>query len=265
LLICHSLKYGYLPNFSHIHLGGFEMKKFAIASFVVLGAVGSASAADLAARPYTKAPVAYVDPGVNWTGFYIGAMGGYGWSEKVSAGIAGFGNVTLNSNELKGGFGGGTIGYNFQSPGSQIVFGIEADAAYSDIKYRQSFLGVTLQDRIRSFGSVTGRLGYAAGPALFYVKGGYAWADNEISATAIGLGSFSESKVHSGYTVGGGLEYMFAPSWSAKAEYMYADYGTKRYLSAVVLPGVDLGATVHTIKGGINYNFNMGGPVVARY
>jgi outer membrane immunogenic protein len=234
------------------------MKRILLASTALIAFAGTALAADLPARSYSKAPV--VDPGINWTGFYIGAMGGYGWSDEVRVG-----GLTASSSDLKGGFAGGTIGYNWQA-GSQFVFGIEADAAWSDIKYREPFLfGTTLEDRIRSFGSVTGRLGWAANAALFYVKGGYAWADNRLALQAPGATLFSESKMLSGWTIGGGLEYMFAPNWSGKVEYMFADYGSERYLRAFAPAGIELGATVHTVKGGINYHFNWGGPVVARY
>ena len=67
--------------------------------------------------------------------------------------------------------------------------------------------------------------------------------------------NYTESKVLSGWTVGGGVEYMLAPNWSIKGEYMYADYGSSTYLTGVVAGGVDLGATTHTVKGGINYHF----------
>jgi outer membrane immunogenic protein len=229
------------------------MKKLLLTTAAMIALVSSASAADLA-RSYTKAP-ALVSPATNWSGFYAGVMGGYGWSDSVS--VAGF---STSSSDLKGGFGGGTIGYNWQLAGSQFVFGLEVDAAASDLKYSQSAFGVTAEDKIRAFGSVTGRLGYAFDSALLYVKGGYAWADNRVSGSAFGV-TIADSKTHSGYTVGAGLEYMFAPSWSAKAEYMYADYGHQTYFGAF-----DVGASVHTIKGGINYHFNWGaGPVVAKY
>lgn len=233
------------------------MKKFLLAvSFLGLG-TASGLAADLAARPYTKAP-AVVSAAYNWTGFYIGVMGGYGWSDSVT--IAGF---TTGTDEITGGFVGGTIGYNWQGA-SPFVFGLEADGAWSDISYSETAAGTTFEDEIRSFGSVTGRLGYAVDTALFYVKGGYAWADNRMSVTNNVLGTlFSESNFHSGWTVGGGLEYAFAPNWSGKVEYMYASYQDETYLGALVAPGVGVGFDVHTVKGGINYRF--GGPAVARY
>jgi outer membrane immunogenic protein len=231
--------------------------KLKLIALALLASTSIASAADLGARTYTKAPALAAAPATNWSGFYIGVMGGYAWSDQVN-----FGGFTTSDGDLKGGFGGGTIGYNWQV-GPSWLFGLEVDAAGADIKHSETALGITLRDKINALGSVTGRIGYTFNNALIYAKGGYAWANNDLSLSN-GVGSFSDSKLHSGYTVGGGLEYMFAPSWSAKVEYMYADFGHQDYFSNAA-PGVELGATVHTVKGGINYHFNWGGPVVAKY
>ena len=133
-------------------------------------------------------------------------MGGYGW----------------DSGDSSGGFGGGTIGYNWQFPGSQFVFGIEVDAAGGSIKDSLTAdIGggvlATEELKINSFGSVTGRAGFAWDAALIYAKGGFAWANRKDSVSVPALGaSFSDSQTHTGYTIGGGLEYLFTPSWSAK-------------------------------------------------
>ena len=210
----------------------------------LLSVATAASAADMQARPYTKAPPPLVSPAYNWSGFYIGAMGGYGW----------------DSGDFSGGFGGGTIGYNWQFPGSQFVFGIEVDAAGGSIKdsLTEDIGGgvlVTEELKINSFGSVTGRAGFALDAALIYAKGGFAWANRKdsISAPAIGV-SISDSQFHTGYTIGGGLEYLFTPSWSAKAEYMYTSLGSETYN----LGGFPLDSGTidfHTIKVGVNYHF----------
>ena len=203
----------------------------------MLSLMTAASAADLAAKPYTKAPP--LSPAYNWSGFYIGAMGGYAFDS-----------------DNGGGFGGGTIGYNWQAPGSQFVFGIEIDAAGASIKDSLSgvIFGVltTVESKVEALGSVTGRVGIAADAALFYAKGGYAWANNKLSVSGIVNGS--DSHVHSGYTVGGGIEYMFAPNWSAKAEYMFTHLGSENYNVAGI--GFDSGtAEFSSVKVGINYHF----------
>lgn len=214
------------------------MKKLLLAGAALLSLMTAASAADLAARPYTKAPP--LAPAYNWSGFYIGVMGGGAWDSDNS-----------------GGFGGGTIGYNWQAPGSQFVFGLEADAAGSSVKDSQTavFGGTTFtaEDKMDAFGSVTGRAGVAVDAALFYFKGGYAWANNKVSVSALGL-TASDSHIHSGYTVGGGIEYMFAPNWSAKAEYMFIHLDSQTY-TLVGIPFDSGTGEFHTIKAGINYHF----------
>lgn len=247
------------------------MRKFFLTTSALVAMAASASAADLR-RPPPPPPAPPPAPVYNWNGFYIGIMGGYAWSERLGVSVAGF-NFGGSSGDLKGGFVGGTIGYNYQPVGSPFVLGIEVDAAWADIKATRSAaaLGVvaTLEDKIDALGSVTGRVGYAWGPALLYFKGGYAWADNKVTATLAApalVVSASESNFHSGWTIGGGVEYLFVRNWSGKIEYMYADYGSATYGSGLIAGGFGLSATVHTIKGGINYHFDWGGsPVVARY
>jgi outer membrane immunogenic protein len=221
---------------------GQNMKQLLLAG-VALSVATAASAADMRARPYTKAPPAAVVAAYNWSGFYVGAMGGYGWGTDAGS----------------GGFGGGTVGYNWQFPGSQFVFGVEVDAAGASIKDSFSVEDqgiVAFQDsKINSFGSVTGRAGFAMDAVLLYAKGGFAWGNNKttVSIPAFGLTS-SDSHTHTGYTLGGGLEYLFTPNWSGKAEYMYTSLGGETY----TLLGAPLDSSnidFHTIKVGVNYHF----------
>jgi outer membrane immunogenic protein len=221
------------------------MKNILLAGVALVALGSAASAADLAARPYTKAP-AMVSPVFNWSGFYAGVMGGYGWAT-----------------DGNGGFGGGTLGYNWQAPGSQFVFGIEADAAGSDLKATQNGVVVVpgvgavpfgANSKIEAFGSVTGRIGVALDATLLYAKGGFAWGENKASAT-VGALSSSNSQTHTGYTVGGGVEYMFAPNWSAKAEYMYTNLSSETY----TLFGTSFASgnlDFNTVKVGVNYHFH---------
>jgi outer membrane immunogenic protein len=210
------------------------MKKILLATvaFAALG-MAPAVAADLAARTYTKAPPPVALP--TWAGFYIGAMGGYASEDGGS-----------NSFDRKGGFAGGTVGYNWQQ--GAVVFGLEADAAWADVSTTNIFGD---EAKIQDWGTVRGRIGYAFGPALLYATGGYAWADSKISIVGFG----SDSQVHSGWTVGAGAEYMFAPKWSVKAEYLYKSFGNENY-TYPVLGVLGTGTTnFHSGQVGINYHF----------
>src|SRR6478736_2759521 len=210
------------------------MKKILLATvaLVALGATAPALAADLAARPYTKAPPPVMAPIYNWTGFYIGGHVG-----------AAFGNDNT--------FNGLVVGGNNNAVSFPNGF------AYSNDQ--------------RGLGSVTGRIGYTWGPALLYVKGGYAYSDNREPLVRAGVPqAFAFDHNHrDGYTVGAGLEYMFAQNWSAKAEYQYYNFGRTQFVTPVDLaPFGSFRNDEHTVKVGLNYRFNFGnfgGPVVGRY
>jgi outer membrane immunogenic protein len=208
---------------------GRNVKKILLTTtaLIALG-IAPAAAADLAARPYTKAPAAAIAIN-NWTGFYLGAMGGY--AQENSSGIG----------TLSGGFAGGTAGYNWQM--GNIVLGLEADAAWADVG--ATFGG--LNARIRDMGTVRGRVGYAFDQVLIYGTGGYAWADNRLS-----IANVSDSKFLSGWTVGAGVEVMFAPKWSVKAEYLYRSFEGQTYFSGLLPTGT---LNLNSVQVGVNYHF----------
>lgn len=110
-------------------------------------------------------------------------------------------------------------------------------------------------------GSLTGRLGYAAGPTLLYVKGGYAYQDTTYGVRSVaGPAAFTlDGGKKNGYTIGGGLEYLVSPNWSTKLEYQYYSFGST-HLRSVTPAGVvrsrSFDNDVHTIKIGFNYRFN---------
>ncbi|MBE0705394.1 MAG: porin family protein, partial [Afipia sp.] len=110
--------------------------------------------------------------------------------------------------------------------------------------------------------SVTGRLGYTWGPGMIYAKGGVAFRDNGgIGTNTVALVDRNDT----GYTVGAGLEYMFAPAWSAKIEYQYYNFDRTNVVLAAAPSTISYRDDLHTVKAGINYHFNWGGPVVAKY
>ncbi len=234
------------------------MKKIFLGTVALVALAVPATAADLAARPYTKAPPPAYAPIYNWTGFYIGGHVG---------GAFGSSNNLFNSSSDNGRFLGGIQGgFDYQfSP--NWVLGLEAQYSWmSDTTWVATDI-VTLDSvsqRKRGLGSVTGRLGYTWGPGLLYVKGGYAFADISNAAVdgATGL-PVAVNTNKDGWTVGAGLEYMFAPNWSAKIEYQYYDLGRSR---TVFTSGpVEWRNDEHTVKAGINYRFNAAAPVMARY
>jgi outer membrane immunogenic protein len=237
------------------------MKKLLLGTvaLVALGATVPALAADLPARaPYTKAPV-YASPIYNWTGFYIGGH--------IGGAFAGNNSLTGSNGRFLGGVQGGAD-YQFAT---NWVLGIEAQYSWlSSNNGGVLFPGGTLVNTSSNqLGSVTGRLGYAWGPALVYAKGGYAFKDSDgVTATAGGVpvAFTTDSNHRDGYTVGAGVEYMFAPSWSAKLEYMYYNFGSTTFTTGPVgLVGTRYRDDENTVKAGLNYRFNWGGPVVARY
>jgi len=240
------------------------MKKFLLGTvaLVALGATVPALAADLGARTYTKAP-AYAAPIYNWTGFYIGGhVGGAFSSDNIFNGL-----VTGNNNNGRF-LGGLQAGADYQFAPNWVA-GIEGQ--YSWLGHNNSVIfpgGLVYANNQRALGSFTGRVGYTWGPALLYVKGGYAYSDNnETLALAGAPVAFALDSGHrNGYTVGAGLEYMFAQNWSAKVEYQFYDFGSSRFVTPVALvPFGSFRNDDHTVKAGLNYRINWGGPVVAKY
>ena len=223
----------------------------------------SALAADLPARTYTKAPV-YVEPVYNWTGFYIGGHIGGAFN-----GDSNFGGLSTGNNNDGRFLGGLQAGYDYQFAPNWVL-GIEGQYSWLGSNNNGIIFpgGYTYTNDQRALGSVTGRIGYTWGPGLLYVKGGYAFSDNNESVTLAGVPTaFAFSGGHrDGYTVGAGLEYMFTQNWSGKLEYQYYNFGNSSFVTPVALaPFGSFRTDDHVVKAGINYRFNWGGPVVAKY
>src|SRR5437773_2861731 len=152
------------------------MKRFLLATvgLVALAVATPASAADLAARPYTKAPPPPIAAVYDWTGFYIGANGGWGSSHKCWDSVAPA--LVLGRegcHDATGGVAGGQIGYRWQTGG--WVWGVEGQGDWADLRGRNISLLVPAaanESRIGAFGLFTGQVGYAFNNVLFYVRGG---------------------------------------------------------------------------------------------
>ncbi|MGY2905092.1 outer membrane protein [Bradyrhizobium sp. URHC0002] len=271
-------------------------KAIAASALAAMVATSAASAADLAARPYTKAPL--LEPIYNWTGFYIGGNVGYSWgrSSDTSTLTNGAGTVLFTSADranMDGVIGGGQIGYNWQV--QNWVWGLEADFQGSGQKGSRGYLcatsvctppfgviavfpgpavPVSLDQKLEWFGTVRGRVGVLATPqVLFYATGGLAYGEVKNTAT-IGLVpvAFSNSDTRVGYTVGAGVEGVIGGNWTAKLEYLWVDLGRTSGSFLTALPALGGGVlssnyssriTDNIVRLGVNYKF--GGPVIAKY
>jgi outer membrane immunogenic protein len=243
------------------------MKQLLQLSFALLAASSaSAIAADL--RVPMKAPPPVAVPLFTWTGFYIGANGGYGGDrfryDFAVVGVPGTARITSG-----GGFGGGQIGYNYQV--GSWVFGLEGDIQASDIRGRVSaaILGIAANagSKIDWFATARGRVGYAWDRVLVYATGGYAHANVDTGAgitlpgviiPGAGVAGFAAAvnvnTSHNGWVAGGGLEYAITNNLTFKTEYQYLDFESKT-LAAAGASFIDVKPTVHTVRGGLNWKF----------
>jgi outer membrane immunogenic protein len=269
---------------------------------------GTASAADLLSPAEARQ-----DPPVhNWAGCYIGGYVGGARNERditfidlgnstsgaFSGGIVGgrregshSWNVGLDTSVI----GGGTLGCNWQPASSPFVFGGEGEAGYMKLEgstfdpWVNAALPLTsvraTSDVLGSarignwYGMITGRLGYAWGSTLIYIKGGAAFVAlqasvvDQCAATAVGCGnwliSISDSRTITSGTVGGGIEWAFSGNWSIKGEYMFIGIGDHHVSTTCGFASLASGATVgggqfcfnhefggiHTAKVGLNFRF----------
>ena len=160
------------------------MKKIVIAAAALIMGSMSASAADLAARPYTKAPPAVV-AAYDWSGFYVGLHAGY-VSSDPRFDFATLGHYNLAAGDsfgygVSGFMGGGHAGYNWQT-GNNFVLGLEGSISYTDLNRGGVIspffpLSDTFHTKQEWIATVTPRLGVTSGPVLFYVKGGVAFTE----------------------------------------------------------------------------------------
>ena len=233
-------------------MGWFAKALCTTAAVLTIG-VGSASAADLPVRQRIAAPV----PIYNWTGLYLGVHAGIATGDADSTTLGG-------SADMDGWFAGGQIGFNWQAVGSPWVFGVEADIAWADIGDSVTAvvgpIGVIAATELDYFGTARLRAGYAWDRMLLYVTGGIAWAHNDVSITAAGGGfavGLSSDNTHTGWTIGGGLEWALWQNWSFKAEYLFIDFDSETYFAGIG-GGFDADAQLHTFKIGLNYRFGGG-------
>ncbi|WP_296518462.1 outer membrane beta-barrel protein [Rhodopseudomonas sp.] len=224
----------------------------------------------------------------SWSGLYFGAhigggLGATSFSDAAGAAIYG-GEVRTPA-----GLAGLQLGYNWQMPNTRWVVSVEADVAATNgngtntcLASSGAFISANCRVRQDALASLTGRVGFAAGPVghtLFYAKGGAAFLAERLDIAAnnplISSAVLNNDKV--GWTVGAGIEQALAPAWSVKMEYGYAGLGSStmatpasfRFVDPVVgyvptAPGsTHVSQNAHLVRVGLNMKF--GGDAYARW
>jgi len=238
------------------------MKKLIVGAALAAISAAGATAADLPMQSFKSPPV--VAQVYNWTGFYVGVNGGYGWGtqDPMTPLSNRFDRTSFNTS---GGMFGGTIGAQIQQ--GYVVLGIEGDLDWANIKGNGITtptigglvlpgLPITLNiaTNVSAVGTARLRAGVAMNNWLFYATGGAAFIKSSATGTSIAgvpcgtlgvLPNCSASSLRPGLAAGLGAEWGFAQNWSAKVEYLYIE-------------SLGSGVSVdhlNTIRGGINYRF----------
>jgi len=229
-------------------------------------AASQASAADLPRKApvYTPPP----PPPITWTGCYLGANVGGVFSNRSAD--FGFGTISADNSGFAGG---GQIGCDYQFAGSGWVIGFRNMFDGTSLNRGGTFINgagdvVTVDFRNNWFDALTGRLGYAFAPGwLLYGQGGAVWAKNSVDVTINGFDFGGASRTRTGWTAGGGVEWMFTRGWSAFLEGNYYDFGSNTFsvtdtTASGVCPGnvcaFDAKTTAASVLVGLNYRWGWG-------
>jgi len=249
------------------------MKSLALGIVTLTALVASpVAAADLPVK-YVPAPAPV--PVFSWSGCYIGVHGGGGWQSSDFAGSIGIASGV-------GVLGGAQVGCNLQF--RQFVIGVEGEFWGSTLSDREFNSGDSFSNESRSRnrwdGTISARAGVTFDRAFIYGKLGVAWGKfdytNDFTEAAPFCCSSSTrgDAIFTGVLIGVGFEYALTDNWTTKFEYNYIDYGNKIVNFTVTCPACDTpvstsSSTVKEIKQiakiGLNYKFDYGGAVVAKY
>jgi outer membrane immunogenic protein len=202
------------------------MRKFLFATAALIALASPASAADMR-LPVYKAPPPAV-PVWSWSGCYLGGHAGGLWATQkdwiVRTPGGDFFGQSLGQHDEHSWVGGAQAGCDYQFAGG-FVIGVQGDYAWTNAEGSHDSareIGVAYHSKVRSLASVTGRVGYAWGRFLGYVRGGGAWERDDYWATTIILGTaYTARETRSGGTVGVGGEYAFTNLLSGFIEYNF--------------------------------------------
>jgi outer membrane immunogenic protein len=276
------------------------MKKLALAVVAAAAFTGSAGAADMPARAYTKAPPPPPVAVANWTGCYVGGGGGYGlWNQENTPFVDApplavrtpFGPTQTNGGRGYFGTVQGGCDYQFAVGSWGVVVGAFGDYDFASIKGQLDlptlggFRGVGTE-KLSSQWAVGGRIGVLVTPQLLtYFSAGWteakfdqvnfaAYAPGAPPVFVPGANTFQLGRTYKGWFLGAGDEYAlsFLPGLFWKTEYRFShlDLETNPQFFTVA-PGTLTGFStdsekwVHTVRSELVYRFNWGGPLVAKY
>jgi outer membrane immunogenic protein len=277
------------------------MKRILLALSALVIGTAAASAADLPARTYTKAPPPPPVPVFSWSGCYVGLNGGYGWGNNHSAlapnvdpafwdpAFAAGAAPSFFSWQNSGGVAGGQLGCNWQT--GAFVVGVETDFDWANVRGSEAINtpGSALfvpgffssGTDLRWLGTTRGRIGWAVNNWLFYATGGVAYGSvNHNLAFAfpatLDFQTIAATSTNVGWTAGAGVEWAFTNNWTVRAEYLYVDLGNQAFVSTPSGRAANLASNLveafsnhyNIVRVGVNYKFDWGWgspPVAARY
>ena len=252
------------------------MNKNLFITAALVASAYSAMAADAPVRMPVKAPDR--PPYYDWTGLYVGGHLGYAggrsnWSTPPD--LASSFGLFQSSDIFTGAgsyFGGLQIGYDYMLP-NRVVLGAQLDASFPGFPRNDISLGgisifstpeiglASYSENVLHSGTLRARVGYAPANWLVYATGGFAWTYDQLTLTQLA----DDTTIHSpflwrlGWAAGGGIEYAFAPNWTANVEYLFTKYGN----SSVMFPNAGLQFTsdfaLQQVRAGLNYRFGGGG------
>ncbi|MBO0144652.1 porin family protein [Agrobacterium sp. Ap1] len=202
--------------------------RFLAFAAVALSTAAPVMAADIVYEQPSPPTEQQVSSAYDWSGFYLGAQGGYNWNQATLFGS----EVGLDSGSV-----GAHAGYNFQR--GNFVFGIE-----NDFNYNVEDNG---DANVEWDASGRGRVGYALDRTLFFATAGVAAAGVKVDS----LGAGKEDDILIGWTAGGGVEHALTDNILIRGEYRYTDFGNKDFGSTIG----EVGATQQKILIGASYKF----------
>jgi outer membrane immunogenic protein len=235
-----------------------RFSKFIVSAVIAVIGIDAAFAADLPARPYTKAPVMAVDPAYDWSGFYIGGHVGYLWGKTR---VVDDGVLTEPGAPTNGVVGGVLAGYNWQR--GPLVLGIEGDFGWTNAHGTGIIINrppappstPNLYD-MRWDSHFVGKVGFASGQWMIFGTGGLAVADLNFQEGFVPPAGpiILVGGKYVGFSLGGGVEYAFTRNLLGRLQYIYDDFGSKTYAAAD--GGIyRVSLTGQTLRGALSWKF----------